>query len=72
MFININTHIIQGVVFKEAFVWLVPMVPTQLRGGWSTAVMECGELSAALGLTQEMVKWFVGDLDINILVSLTL
>ena len=70
-FTSFITHIMQGVAFKEAFVWLVPMVPTHTRGGWSTAVMECGELStAAMGLTQKMVKWCVEDLESNTLVSL--
>ena len=68
-----SSHTMQGVAFKKPFVWLVPMVPTQLKEEWSTAVMECGELStAALGLTQKMVKWCVEDLDTNIRVSLPL
>ena len=51
------------------FVWLVPVVPTWLKGEWSTAVMECGGLSVAQGLIQEMVKWCVDSLDTRILVS---
>ena len=31
-------------------VWLVPVVPTQLKGEWSTAVMDYGGLSVAQGL----------------------
>ena len=48
------------------FVWLVPVVPTQLKGEWSTAVMECGGLSVAQDLIQEMVKWCVDNLDTKI------
>ena len=54
------------VLIMVIFVWLVPMVPTQLKGEWSTAVMECGELSAAQALIQEMVKWCVDNLDTRI------
>ena len=65
--IIMHTCTMQGVVSMVAFNWLVLMVPTQLRGGWSTAVMDCGELSATL--TQEMVKWCVENSDTKILVS---
>ena len=57
------------VLTMAAFVWLVPVVPTQLKGEWSTAVMECGGLSVDQGLIQEMVKWCVDNLDTRILVS---
>ena len=60
----------QIVVFTMVvFVWLVPVIPTQLEGEWSTAVMECGGLSVAQGLIQEMVKWYADNLDTRILVS---
>ena len=58
------------VLIMVVFVWLVPVVPTQLKGEWSTAVMECGGLSVAQGLIQEMVKWCVDNLDTRIPVSL--
>ena len=58
------------VLIMVIFVWLVPVVPTQLKGEWSTAVMECGGLSVAQGLIQEMVKWCVDNLDTKIHVSL--
>ena len=58
------------VLIMVKFVWLVPVVPTQLKGEWSTAVMECGGLSVAQGLIQEMVKWCVDNLDTRIHVSL--
>ena len=58
------------VLIMVLFVWLVPVVPTQLKGEWSTAAMECGGLLEALGLIQEMVKWCVDNLDTRIHVSL--
>ena len=61
----------QLVVFTMVvFVWLVPVVPTQLKGEWSTAVMECGGLLITFTLIQEMVKWCVDNLDTRIHVSL--
>ena len=51
------------------FVWLVPVVPTLLKGEWSTAVMECGGLLITTTLIQEMVKWCVDNLDTKIHVS---
>ena len=45
------------------FVWLVPVVLIQLKGEWSTAVMECGGLLITTTLIQEMVKWCVDNLD---------
>ena len=53
------------VLIMVIFVWLVPVVPTQLKGEWSTAVMECGGLSVTY-LLQEMVKWCVDNLDTKI------
>ena len=54
----------QTVVFiMVVFVWLVPVVPTQLKGEWSTAITICGEPLVAQGLIQEMVKWCVDNLD---------
>ena len=44
------------VLIMVIFIWLVPVVPTQLKGEWSTAVMECGGLLATTSLIQEMVK----------------
>ena len=58
------------VLIMVVFVWLIPVVPTQLKGEWNTAVMECGGLSVAQGLIQEMVKWCVDNLDTRIHVSL--
>ena len=58
------------VLIMVIFVWLVPVAPTQLKGEWSTAVMESGGLSVAQGLIQEMVKWCVDNLDTRIHVSL--
>ena len=58
------------VLIMVIFVWLVPVVPTQLKGEWSTAVMECGGLLVAQGLIQKMVKWCVDNLDTKIHVSL--
>ena len=57
------------VLTMVVFVWLVPVVPTQLKGEWSTAVMDCGGLSVSQGLIQEMVKWYADSLDTRILVS---
>ena len=57
------------VLTMVVFVWLVPVVPTQLKGEWSTAVMDYGGLSVAQGLIQEMVKWYADNLDTRILVS---
>ena len=49
------------VLTMVVFVWLVPVVPTQLKGEWSTAVMDYGGLS---------VRWCTADnLDTRILVS---
>ena len=42
-----NTQIV--VLTMVVSIWLVPVVPTQLKGEWSTAVMDCGGLS----VTQE-------------------
>ena len=58
------------VLIMVIFVWLVPVVPTQLKGEWSTAVTICGEPLVAQGLIQEMVKWCVDNLDTRIHVSL--
>ena len=58
------------VLIMVIFVWLVPVVPTQLKEEWSTAVMECGEPLVAQSLIQEMVKWCVDNLDTRIHVSL--
>ena len=62
--VTMKTQIV--VFIMVIFVWLVPVVPTQSKGEWSTAVMECGGLSVAQGLIQEMVKWCVDNLDTKI------
>ena len=52
------------VLIMVIFVWLVPVVLTQLKEEWSTAVMEChGGLFITTTLIQEMVKWCVDNLD---------
>ena len=59
-----------AVLIMVIFVWLVPVVPTQLKGEWSTVKTICGEPLVAQGLIQEMVKWCVDNLDTRIHVIL--
>ena len=65
---NLSTQQIVVLIMVTS-VWSVPMAPTQLKGEWSTVVVECGGLSVAHFLIQEMVKWCVDNLDTRILVS---